>query len=93
MATLVPGRGCTLCGGGHLPSRCSELNVPAPEGLPNPDSSSELEHSAAQLALPTDADGGGKRAGNPEPDEDDCLRVKSLVRKATNRVVNIYPNC
>jgi hypothetical protein len=74
MATLVPGRGCTLCGGPHLPSRCSELNIPPPEGLPNPD-------------------GGGKRAGNPEPDEDDCLRVKSLVRKAAYRVVNINPNC
>ena len=73
MATLVPGRGCTLCGGTHMASRCSELAVPPPEGLPNPD-------------------GGGKRAGNPEPEED-RLRVKSLVRKATNWMVDIYPNC
>ena len=74
MATLVPGPGCSLCGGPHLPRKCTELAVPPPEGLPNPD-------------------GGGKRAGNPEPDEDDCLRVKSLVRKTTYRMVNINPNC
>ena len=73
MATLVPGRGCTLCGGVHMASRCSELAPPPPEGLPNPD-------------------GGGKRAGNPEPEEDH-LRIKSLMSNTTNRMIYIYPNC
>lgn len=73
---MIPSVPCMVCGESHRVSKCSALNPPPPEGIPNPNSSSQLEHSAAQLAMPTSDDGGGKRAGNPEPDDSLSLKHK-----------------
>ena len=67
---------CSVCGErSHVSRQCSELYVPPPEGLPNPD-------------------GGGKRAGNPEPEEDSlglCLSFRrthsNLAEYPTHRVM------
>lgn len=66
---MIPGVACMVCGESHRVSKCTALYIPPPEGIPNPDSSSQLERSVAQLAMPTSTDGGGKRAGNPEPED------------------------
>jgi hypothetical protein len=34
---MIPSVPCMVCGGHHRVSKCSALNPPPPEGIPNPD--------------------------------------------------------
>ncbi len=34
---MIPSVPCSVCGEGHNPRKCTELNPPSPEGLPNSD--------------------------------------------------------